>query len=189
MPKVVLGLVTLFHPEIFLSDVHLLPHRRLSRSEKTRTMQQFAKDGRVTLKQNYRDVPVIDSGKERRRLRGKKLRGEVLVPILAEPRIINVWDEPSPKAKWKIEFRKNWPEDIGRLPEAKKTELFERMSRSTTTIKGLWINPTLELEKWDNPEWANLVVVALRRPEPGAEAPVRFYLEQERAWIEWEDES
>src|SRR6266702_1400649 len=113
MPKAVLGLVTLFHPEVFLPKLHSMPHRRQSRSEKTQAMQGFARQGRITLTQGYREVPVVDSGEERRRFRNRPLRGEILVPILAEPRIINVWDEPSPRAKWKIEFRKNWPDDTG----------------------------------------------------------------------------
>ena len=188
MPRVVLGRVTLFHPEIFLPDVQLLPHRTESRLEKTQAMRQFEKQGRVKLKYSYREVPVVDSGNERQRFRAMMLRGDTLARVLAEPRIINVRDEPSPKAKWKIEFRKKWPDDKGRLDEAKSQQLLNKIANAVLKIKGLWINPTLNVDKWDNPEWANLVLVALRRPEAGAEAPIRMFFDQERLWIEWEEQ-
>jgi hypothetical protein len=80
MPRVVLELVTLFHPGSYLPGVtvNTLPHQQRSRADMTRKLQRLKQEGKVELTYRYQDgVVLLDDGKQIRRFRNAVLLGVV----------------------------------------------------------------------------------------------------------------
>lgn len=186
MPKHVVGLVTLFHPEIYLSNVHTLTHLERSRRAMTDRLRALEAAGKVALHPDYRDAPFVDSGKQVRALKGRLARGSQYAALLAEPRIIHTPDERNPKAKWKIEFRSGWPDETGQLEASVIESLVRAIESSSQIIVGLWLNPTVSREKFSEPYWVNLVVSAVRHLPNASYAALHFFSPGQGLWCEWE---
>jgi hypothetical protein len=186
MPKHVVGLVTLFHPDIYLSNVHKLPHIDRTRAAMTSKLHELEKAGKVRLHPDYRDAPFVDSGSQIRPFKNRLVRGSEYANLLAEPRIIHTPDEPNPKAKWKVEFRREWPDETGRMDETVVGRLTHAIRSSSQVIVGLWVNPTVSVEKFSEPYWVNLVVSAVKQVTNAPYAPVRFFSSGQGLWCDWD---
>jgi len=152
--------------------------------EQLRGLKRLEEDGRVTLKPG---VSGPFSGVEIRRFGRKLLSGSSLAPVLAEPRIIYVPDERPPKAKWKVEFRRDWPDTQEALSTTLSERLLDGIRHSRLDITGLWVNPTVDFVKFATPDWANLMVSAMLVPRTGPEALLRFYRLGSDVWVAWDE--
>jgi hypothetical protein len=191
MRQLIVGLVTLFHPKNYTEKAGLLqpqslPHIIRYRADMNRRQDELKKEGKVKFRYRYKGRHVYtDTGEEARRFGGKWILGETLAPFLAEPRIIFTPDRPDPEAKWKLEFRKNWPDALGALRDDYRTRLLGVIADSKLIINGLWINPTVD-DNLPNPEWVNLVLGPYEGFSPAPKAPLRFFRAEGHLWVEWQ---
>lgn len=185
MPRIVLGLVTLFHPERFLPGVDALPRREKSRQAMTAELHELKSAGRVALQYQVRDkTVVVDSGTEVRRFRNTMLAGTQILPFLAEPRVIRIPDESPRRARRKIEFRMNWPDDEGILEPDHRRVLRDSVGESQLKVRGFWINPSTGGGSTET-EWANLVLGPLEGSDLVRPASLRFLFSDGLVWVEW----
>lgn len=181
----IVGLVTVYHVERVLPAVRHLPFIERSRSTQAFGLQKLERDGTVKLKNDYRDAPFRDSGHELKQFRRKYLRGAVLAQYLAEPRIVFVPDERPPKAKWKAEFRKEWPNSNGFLPTPDREHLIAEIGSNTLQIAGVWRNPTVDREKFEEPFWLNVVLACCTQPTIDASGLLAFEMRGQDLWAKW----
>lgn len=158
MPSHRLGLVTIFHPNVFLGcdapELRDLPHATRMRAVRTGNVERA---GLPISVQYIGKRSVMGNGKEVIAHRDTWISGDRIVGFLAEPRLICIPDEQSRRPRWRLEFRRNWPEEDPPLGQAPRDLLFSAIASSWMTVKGLWINPNIDPTR-DNPEWVNLVL-------------------------------
>jgi hypothetical protein len=187
MRKVHLGLVTLFHPEVLIPSVKLntLPRRERSRADVTQQTERLAEAKKIKITYRYQDGIVLpDSGTQLRKFANTLVVGSTLISCLSEPRLVRVPDEPNPRPKWKLEFRKYWPDEVGHLEEEFQQQFLKAMASASLCVKALWINPSLD-ESRRYHEWANLVLVAVKSPRAFPTAGLRFGEEDGWRYVEW----
>lgn len=198
MPKVLLRLVTLQHPKDYLSDIDkILPLNR-SRAEQSLKVERLAEEEGFELA--YRpdgDAVLPDTGRQTPRFAEKVIDGSALAPYLiapylSAPRYVYTRDEPSPRPKRKLEFRRSWSTEEGSLNEVHKEQLLDSIRKSHFKIKGLWVNPSrktpvMEPEWAQFPIWANLVIGPVSNRNAFARASLTFSTAGGRVFIVWDE--
>lgn len=181
----ILGLVTLYHAERYLPDLYSMPHIVRTRQMVQEKVRDLAATKGLQTRPYYNHTPGVVTGREVVHLRQKLLDPGLLVPHLAEPRILFSPDVQR-QAKWKVEFRKSWPHDEGRLPEATQARLRFGLRECGLQITGLWVNPTADLSKYSQQFWVNLNLAAIDSSTAGHRANVRFFPKDDTVWIAWQ---
>jgi hypothetical protein len=184
MPQMIVGLVTIFHVDDYIASIRSLPHLETTRSKLNASLSRLEEDGLVRRRP---EEPGSPTGLPIKHLRKKFLAGNAIAQYLAEPRIIHIPDEKPPKAKWKAEFKRNWPDDSTKLPSDIQANLVTAICGAMLQIVAVWRNPTVDTDKYANATWLNVVLSATKAPNAHPCELIRFFQQKGELWAEWED--
>lgn len=172
MPKYILHLVTIHHPEVFtrlagLGEPKDLPFWRRSRAVLNDRFSQFATER--GLRGTRRRLPdgqfTTDLGEPVKGVRGKCLRGIALSPVSYEPRLVYYPDERHSRARWRIEFRNDWEREEGILEDSSRESLRRVITSVDLKVNAAWLNKAY----FDAPERERIEVNLMLGPFPREE--------------------